>query len=868
MRKNKSLAIALFVLLVSSFAMMSASVLTTFDGRTTQGITLTPVTTSNPLGKLTSGAKGLLGMGSMPIDLIIQTTTPHYAQVTDMVKSFGGVVKSEYVNIEALAISIPASALLDLAASPFVAKIFKDTQRYLLSSKDLIAPTDILFEGDPGIETRIIDIESIGTSPATYINPVLTNADLIWGETGAGAGVTVAIIDTGCWNESWTDPVSNITVFPWYLGNVIGGVDLSYDVGTPYEGYGNPMNHYHGTACAALLAAHVEIVFSDGHSWGESMYYWNPFTWKDVDNNTHVLCFGIAPAASIYAVKIFDHTGGGVPSSLVMDGIDAAISAGVDVISMSLGGLSGAPGEDPTDLLVDAATAGGIAVCVAAGNEGPATLRVGSPGTACTAITVGAAMDPMHERIFGGLAFGLPPEYGEYLWYPHDEYGIVDFSSRGPTSDGRVKPDVVATGSWTFFGLTPQEWPYTIGLGGGTSFSCPQVAGEAALLTAYIKNHGLDLGPLHVKKAIMDGAWEIPGFTEIEQGAGYIDCQASLDILKTMDGTCVSGGCGWPPRSWFGSYWTPPIETLELEGGKVTFGDILLEPGKYEYFAFCVSSEVDSVRITLSGVQLADPADQNPFWGDAGVLYLSTAVREGYDDYYWYGGFFGGDYIFQVATDVTFQPGVVRLVLAGDFSSYEPVYIEEVTIEVVEVRAWGQTRWWNDFIYIQSLGVPVDMAQVSVYPGDILIAQDEIEKGDVHGYMFNIPDDIGFAYVELSWCLDWTKYGTSDLDMVIFGPDGVSVAGATGASPEFDFISGAGDYLILVDGYEVYFDKAESYKLRITYFAEGLSPIWESNYFALYCRFKVIRVPVDGIAVVWVYDTFFGFWYMADHVLF
>ena len=71
-------------------------------------------------------------------------------------------------------------------------------------------------------------------------------------------------------------------------------------------------------------------------------------------------------------------------------------------------------------------------------------------------------------------------------------------------------------------------------LGGGTSFSLPQVGGEAALLIAYAKSEGINLDPSDLKKAIMEGAIPIEGYEEFEQGAGYINCVNSLDVIKTM----------------------------------------------------------------------------------------------------------------------------------------------------------------------------------------------------------------------------------------------------------------------------------------------------------------------------------------------
>ncbi|MFX0185530.1 MAG: S8 family serine peptidase, partial [Candidatus Hodarchaeota archaeon] len=539
---------------------------------------------------------------------------------------------------------------------------------------------------------------------------------------------------------------------------------------------------------------------------------------------------------------------------------------------MSLGGGCGAPGVDPTDLLVDAATEMGITVVAAAGNEGPAPLRVGSPGTAKTAITVGAAIDPIHHKWAGGIIYGYPP-YGELVYYPHDEKSIAYFSSRGPTSDGRTKPDVVATGYHTFGGLTPAYWPYTILRGSGTSFSCPQVAGEAALLAAYIRNNGLSLGPKSIKKAIMQGADPIEGFDAFEQGAGYINCFKSLEILKTMEESpphCnyphrYGCGCGYMPFYW----WSPPVETLRLKNGKATVHDVTIDPLKYKYFAFWVSDQVDAIRITLSGVTFAPPEEQG-YFGDGAYLYLSSAAREGVDDYL-LAAFFGDDpttdpdeFIFQVVSDFTFQPGVVRLVFEGDWYSLQPFHIDEMTIEVIQVAGRKVSKWMG----IYNRGADVAGAQVSIFDGTIYRQRGKIREGEIDLYAFTIPKVYGMAIVELSWKKDWTRWATSDLDLVIFGPDGyINADGATGASPEIALVAGAGDYIILIDGSQVYWNRNETYILRIIYIADSI-PKWESNIIALDYWVRYIYLPkgIHGLAIIWIYDYIFPYPYAADFV--
>lgn len=794
------------------------------------------------------------------VNIIVQTT--NNAPVKAEIEDLGGHVSQFYKSVDALAASVPKNKLLQLASSSDVVRIYNDNIQGLRYSGDItenyklkipldpVTNTLMLAVGmsDVGVEPIAIDnIASV--EPSIYTNANLTNADDVWSETNYGYGSIVVIIDTGVWSAS-----------PFLVGNVIGGIDISSDVGTVYEGYNMTTNNYHGTACAYLVAAHATVRFAPtagAYYWGEAIYRYDPEgTWKDTSGNIYVPCMGIAPAASIYGIKVFPHTGAGAPTSTIMMGIDTAIqmklngTMDVNVISMSLGGGVGADGEDPEDLLVDAATTAGITVVAAAGNEGPAPLKVGSPGSAKTSIAVGAAMDPIHERVFGDIAFNIPWA-GLYYYYPHDEKSIVDFSSRGPAADGRIKPEVVATGSWCFLGVTNDGY---IRLGGGTSFSCPQVAGEAALLNAYVEANGLSMGPVEIKQAICDGAEPIPGFTPMEQGAGYINVANSLNIIKSMSfDTIPTTG-----SHHIDSFWFPPIDTIRLNHGKATISNITLEPGKYQYFAFWVSSEVDSIKITLSNVELADLELQNPAFGDAGVIYMSTSERGGVRDAYLFEPlYFYGDGQILVTSDVPFQPGVVRLVLAGDFSSYKPVLVGEITIEVTEVFVCSVYR--NVVMY--NNGVPVK-AQVGVYSGQIDTFCGSIKEGETDIYNFNIPDTNGFAYVFLYWYRDWAHWATSDLDLIIFNPDGsLNIDGATSKSPEATVISGPGEYTLLVDGYQVYFDKTEYYYLEIVYFADS-TPLWSSSTFDLTCLSSV-RSPVSGVAVVWLHDLDFNKWYIG-----
>jgi hypothetical protein len=140
-----------------------------------------------------------------------------------------------------------------------------------------------------------------------------------------------------------------------------------------------------------------------------------------------------------------------------------ADSAGADVITSSLGyttfddtvGYTYADMNGKVAVASIAATIAvekGMVVCVAAGNLGGTSWQhISSPGDADSILTVGAV-----------------DQNGSY----------APFSSTGPTSDGRIKPDVVAQGENTVLAS-----PYGgATIGSGTSFATPLIAGAAASL--------------------------------------------------------------------------------------------------------------------------------------------------------------------------------------------------------------------------------------------------------------------------------------------------------------------------------------------------------------------------------------------------
>jgi len=235
---------------------------------------------------------------------------------------------------------------------------------------------------------------------------------------------------------------------------------------------------------------------------------------------------GVASGASLYTAKVLDARGNGAMSG-VMAGIEWAVDQGVQVINLSLGSDGPCDGTDALSTLCDEVVQQfGIVVCAAAGNAGPGASTVGSPGCARWVITIGAV---------------------------DDADNVTNFSSRGPTSDGRVKPDVVFPGAGIVAAqadgtaLGPVVAPGYVQLS-GTCMATPHAAGAVALLLQAKP----DLTPNQVKWALLTTALEL-GENPNAQGSGRGDVFAAYQKIisetpPTLPDPPQPGPPGPPPE--------------------------------------------------------------------------------------------------------------------------------------------------------------------------------------------------------------------------------------------------------------------------------------------------------------------------------
>lgn len=229
---------------------------------------------------------------------------------------------------------------------------------------------------------------------------------------------------------------------------------------------------------------------------------------------------GVSPGARLLVGKVLDDTGGGGDSAVIA-GMQWAVARGAKVVNMSLGDVD-TPGVDPLEKAVNNLSASSHALFViAAGNEGPSAETVGTPGSAASALTV-AAVDSGDK--------------------------LADFSSRGPTVDGRLKPDIAAPGVDTIaaeaaHGTLGEEVAPGYVTMSGTSMATPHTAGAAAILA---QEHP-DWTGGRIKAALTASAKPLTGTTTYQTGAGRVDLTRATGAEVTTEPSSLDfGTAAWP----------------------------------------------------------------------------------------------------------------------------------------------------------------------------------------------------------------------------------------------------------------------------------------------------------------------------------
>jgi len=317
---------------------------------------------------------------------------------------------------------------------------------------------------DDGVYTAKRKIAKEVTFTTTEHTRKLIGADIANSRGFTGDGVLVAITDTGA---SRVHEQIRRVVFESAMGQVRD-------------------ENGHGTWCTTCIGGEKSVDEVMSRTTGKT-----------------IQCEGMAPGCDLLAIKCLGFFIGIGSTSSILEAISRAIDRKANVISMSLGG--DAQGDDPKDdpyysvmqKVVDA----GIIPAIAAGNSGPDENTVNAPGNMPQVLTVGA-YDPIDGK-------------------------IAEFSSRGPTNWGDVKPDVIAPGVDINSGIvgvldtSGDGKPSRYSPLSGTSMATPHVAGlVACMMQAHRKLVGQEL---------------------------------TVDEIKTMMqqlGTQKTNVAGWGPITW------------------------------------------------------------------------------------------------------------------------------------------------------------------------------------------------------------------------------------------------------------------------------------------------------------------------------
>ena len=272
------------------------------------------------------------------------------------------------------------------------------------------------------------------------------------------------------------------------------------------RGYQPPQNE-HGTHVAGILAAD-----------------WRKDSKGEIpgDDPPSRELIGMCPDLELYDLRVFNAAGAGdefailaalqfvrwlnaSKDKMVVHGVNLSFSLPHAVDSFACGST---PVCEECSRLVSS----GVVVVAAAGNRGYdnpgdggfGTYRLSSitdPGNAEDVITVGSTHRSMHHK-----------------------YGVSYFSSRGPTGDGRMKPDLVAPGEKITSTTPNHRWVKL----DGTSMAAPHVSGAAALLIA--RHRELAGNPARIKKILCSTATDL-GRTREYQGAGMLDVLRALQLV-------------------------------------------------------------------------------------------------------------------------------------------------------------------------------------------------------------------------------------------------------------------------------------------------------------------------------------------------
>ncbi|MCI0818165.1 MAG: S8 family peptidase, partial [Chloroflexi bacterium] len=383
------------------------------------------------------------------VPILVQTDGESDA-VAEFIRSSGGTVQRQFQIIPAVEAEVSPRFISKLAGHPDIAWISLDAP--VISTRH---PKDSKDSGDA------VNVKNLATA-----YPSAVNAPAVWNgsKSRVGAGVTVAVLDSGITND-------NADFKSGKNSRVIADVAVNSSASGFDDGYG------HGTHVAGIIAG-------NGGALKNKKY------------------IGIAPGANLVDVKLSDDDGN---SSLadVIAGLEYVYNnkdaLNIRVVNLSLtSSVAQSYTVDPLDAAVEFLWLNDIVVVVAAGNRGDSKDAVSYPPANDPFVIVTGAFD---DR-------GSDKQSDDVL---------TEWSSRGVTQDGFSKPDLVAPGRSIVASTDTQA--FLANKHGksvvddeyfrmsGTSMAAPVVSGIVAL----ILEENPEFTPGQVKYVLMETARKISG---------------------------------------------------------------------------------------------------------------------------------------------------------------------------------------------------------------------------------------------------------------------------------------------------------------------------------------------------------------------
>ncbi len=358
---------------------------------------------------------------------------------------------------------------------------------------------------EPAPKMKLVDAVSSKIVGGDCGGPWTCTQELGFDGTGVRVAVADSGLDTGRTNDMHPDLAGRVTAF-FFHGNLTDAADY----------------HGHGTHVAGIVAGNGAT--------------------GEVDESGELYGLGVAPGATIIAQRIFDGDGNfEAPSSFEVLTHDA-VRAGADIGNNSWG--------DDTQGRYDVSAAEFDALVRDADIETPgdqqyflefsagnaaAIQTIGSPAVAKNVIATGASQN----------------NRSDFVIYADGQEAMADFSSRGPAEDGRIKPDVVAPGTWiaslrSKYANDENAWleiSSNYFYMGGTSQAGPHISGAAAaLMQYYVDTYAMGKpSPALLKAALINAAVDMEdeagtGPTpNMDEGWGRVDLTEIINSARTHD---------------------------------------------------------------------------------------------------------------------------------------------------------------------------------------------------------------------------------------------------------------------------------------------------------------------------------------------